>query len=462
MPVARAALAAVLLLSVVVALAVPMWYWEGGLIEIESTQFVRQYLDDRSTLQKVFDPHGNDLGTYQARELSYFVDYLDARFFEAFMLADRPVFVPASALVASALTILIAFVAMRGFPPAARLAAALVLLVFLTNYVQLVTMGILYRSAKPMLVPLLIGTLFYVLAILRDRRIPRGAKDRWRPTAALTVFVLFSVISLLDRQGFFYAVAGTIVLGIHGVLFGGRRDVLAGGVAAVCAMTLYNVMLAPFLVETINGYSPSFEYQRLPWRNIFNDPLIIQHALELVVQSAAVLLGGASVRVFGLVCAAALLWMLFTRRKRIAAATLAVIAVQTALVALLIARHPPIYDWYDHRLWYYPLPFQGLLAGLLIAAIGRVVPTWSTARTMVLSVVLVAMAIGNVVQWKDYRRAQLKSLWFPSVYTLNAALKASLADGRPRPSLSPEFFAFFEFWRMRSPALRERAGRAGH
>ncbi|MBA2258192.1 MAG: hypothetical protein H0W18_04810, partial [Acidobacteria bacterium] len=460
MPFVRPAHAAVLLLAVVVALAVPMWYWEGGLIEIESTQFVRQYLDDRSAPQKVFDPHGNDLGTYQARELSYFVDYLDARIFEVLMLADRPVFVPASALLASALTILVTFVAMRRFPPAAKLPAALVLLVFLTNYVHLVTMGMLYRSAKPMLVPLLIGTLFYVLAILRGRRIPRAAKDGWRPTAALTVFVLFSVISLLDRQGFFYAVAGTIVLGIHGVLVGGRRDVLAGGVAAVCAMTLYNLMLAPFLVETINGYSPSFEYQRLPWRNIFNDPLIIQHAFELVVQSAAVLLGGPSVRVFGLVCAAALLWMLFSRRKGIAAAIIAVIAVQTALVALLIARHPPIYDWYDHRLWYYPLPFQALLAGLLIAAIGRVVPTWSTARTVVLSVVLVAMAIGNVVHWKDYRRAQLRSHWFPSVYTQNAALKSSFADGRPRPSLSPEFFAFFEFWRMRSPALRERAERA--
>ena len=461
MRVARVAPAAVLLLAVIVALAVPMWYWDGGLIEIESTQFVRQYLDDRSTLQKVFDPHGNDLGTYQARELSYFVDYLDARVFEASMLADRPVFVPASALAASALTILVALVAMRRFSLTAKLVAALLLLVFVTNYVHLVTMGILYRSGKPLLAPVLMAAVFFVLAILGDRPVARVPGGRWRPSATLIVFVLFSVMSLLDRQGFFYAVAGTIVLGFHAVLFGGRRDVLAGAVAAVCATTLYNLVLGPFLIERINGYSPSFEYQKLPWRNIFEDPLIVQHALELVVQSAAVLLGGVSPRVFGLFCVVTLLWMLFTRRKGLAATVVAVALMQTVLGALLIARHPLIYAWYDHRLWYYPLPFQALLVALLIAGIGRVVPTWSAARVVMLSLLLLAIAAGNVVHWKDYRRAQLRSYWFPKVYTLNSALKASFADGRPRPSLSPEFFAFFEFWRARAPKLQERAERAG-
>ena len=458
---ARAAVAAVLLLAGVIAVAVPIWYWDGGLIEIESTQFVRQYLDDRTTLQKVFDPHRNDLDTYQARELSYFVDYLDARLFEASMLADRPVFVPASAVAASAVAILITFVAMRRSPPQAQLAAALMLLVFLSNYVHLVTMGMLYRSAKPLLVPVLMGAVYYVLAILRDRRVPRDPRSPWRPTAAFTVFVLFSVMSLLDRQGFFYALAATIVLAIRAVLFGGRRDALTGGIAAVVATTLYNLLLGPFLVQRINGYSPSFAYQQLPWRNIFSAPVTIQHALELVVQSAAVLLGGVPPLVFGLVLAAVLLWMLFSGRKAAAAAIIAVVVVQTALVALLIARHPPIYDWYDHRLWYYPLPFQALVTALLVVLIGRSVPTWSSARTGILCLLLATMVVGNVVRWKDYRRAQLRSYWFPGVYTLNIALKASFADGRPRPSLSPEFFAFFEFWRARAPALRERAERAG-
>lgn len=457
---AQAAVALVLSLTVVIALVVPIWYWNGGLIEIEATQFVRQYLDNRSTLQKVFDPHGNDLDTYQARELSYFVDYLDARVFEAFMLADRPLFVPASALAAAALMILVSVVAMRRFPVYAMLPAALVLLLFVTNYAHLVTMGMFYRSTKPLLAPVLIATVFYLLAILQHRPGTGNATSVRRLWAPLIVFVLFSVMSLLDRQGFYYAVAGVVILAIHAALAGGRRDVLAAGAAAVVAMVLYNLMLGPLLVERINGYSPSFAYQRLPWQNLFRDPRIVLHAGELVLQSAALLMGGAPPWLFGLASAGAAVWLLFRGRKAIVLAGVFVALVQTVLVALMIARHPPIYDYYDHRVWYYPLPFQALLVALLIAFIGRIVPAWSAGRTRMLSLVLAALAVSNVVHWNDYRRAQLRSRWFPAIYAQNAALKASFADGRPRPSLSPEYFVFFEFWRERAPALRARAERA--
>ena len=96
-------------------------------------------------------------------------------------------------------------------------------------------------------------------------------------------------------------------------------------------------------------------------------------------------------------------------RKATAAAIIAVVVIQTALVALLIARHPPIYGWYDHRLWYYPLPFQALVTALLVVLIRRAVPAWSSARTGILCLLLATMVIGNVVRWKDYRRAQLRS-----------------------------------------------------
>jgi hypothetical protein len=153
--------------------------------------------------------------------------------------------------------------------------------------------------------------------------------------------------------------------------------------------------------------------------------------------------------------------MLFSGRKAIALVVIGVGVLQMGLVALMIARHPPIFDDYDHRLWYYPLPFQALLVALLIAIVGRVVPAWGTVRTGVLSLVLAALVVGNVLRWDDHRRAQLRSgWWFRDVYSQTATLKASFADGRPRPWLSPEFAAFFEFWRARAPALRERAERA--
>ena len=456
---AQTGLAVVLLLAVVAALAVPMWYWDGGLIEIESTQFVRQYLDDRTTLQKVFDPHGNDLGTYQARELSYFVDYLDARVFEAFMLADRPFFVPASALAASVLTILLCLVAIRRFPASARLPAALLLLMYVTNYVHVVTMGMLYRSSKPLLAPVLMATVFYLVTILHDRSESRSARSFRSRSAPLVIFLLFSVMSLLDRQGFFYAVAGCLALAIHAIVVGGRRDVLLAGLAAVCAMVLYNLVLAPMLVQRINGYSPSFAYQRVPWQALVVDLSILRRSGELVLQSLATLMGGMPPAMFALIGSIVLIWMLFTRRKTVVLVVVAVCLIQATLVALLVARHPPIYDYFDHRVWYYPIPFQAVVVAVLVIVIGHVVPEGSGARTAVFGVVLAVITLANVMHWDDYRRAQLRSRWFPGIYLQNTALKASFADGRPRPSLSPEFLAFFEFWRARAPALRDRAQR---
>jgi hypothetical protein len=38
------------------------------------------------------------------------------------------------------------------------------------------------------------------------------------------------------------------------------------------------------------------------------------------------------------------------------------------MFSLMIARHPPVYEWRHHRLWYYPLTFQITLAFCLLAA----------------------------------------------------------------------------------------------
>jgi hypothetical protein len=33
-------------------IAAPYWYWSGGLLELEATQFIQQCLDNRGVLQK--------------------------------------------------------------------------------------------------------------------------------------------------------------------------------------------------------------------------------------------------------------------------------------------------------------------------------------------------------------------------------------------------------------------------
>jgi hypothetical protein len=75
----------------------PFFYWRGGLLETEATQFIPHYLDARPLLQKVFDPRTNDFGAYQARELSYLLDWVNAHVFDALLSHGAVVFVPARA-----------------------------------------------------------------------------------------------------------------------------------------------------------------------------------------------------------------------------------------------------------------------------------------------------------------------------------------------------------------------------
>src|SRR5579859_870387 len=60
-------------------------FWGRGVLDKEAISFVVNYLADRSVLATVFDVRLNDWGNYQARELSYLVDLIDARVFGALL-----------------------------------------------------------------------------------------------------------------------------------------------------------------------------------------------------------------------------------------------------------------------------------------------------------------------------------------------------------------------------------------
>jgi riboflavin transporter FmnP len=219
------------------------------------------------------------------------------------------------------------------------------------------------------------------------------------------------------------------------------------------------------LVERINGYVPNAEYQRLPLGDLIANPIIVAHASLLLLQAGAAFFGGLPMPFFGAVAVLVVAWSVL-RSRRISRTTAILAGMlllgEIALASLMIVRHPPVYDYYDHRIWYYPLPLQAMVLGLLIAAISKLGVAWSGRQTVVALVLLVAIVVSNVVHWGEYRQAQLRSRWFPVVYAQTIALKESLADGRPRPSLSPEYGALYEVCLRLSPALRARAARIQH
>ncbi|MBA3269599.1 MAG: hypothetical protein H0T71_03740 [Acidobacteria bacterium] len=460
----RAALLCARLL-VIPALIAPFWFWNNGLLELEATQFVQRYLADRPILQKVFDPHINDIGTYQARELSYFFDYLDARVFAFFMNLDRAIFVPASSVGAGFLTALVIVWQTRRWPAATALAATLLLLLYLTNFIYVVTSGVFYRSTKPLLAPVLIATVLYLFNVLARPaslgEAPGGALQSraQRARHAVTLFTLLCTLSLLDRQGFFLAVVGLAIVVMYWISRKASGGLVIAAGSAVVSMVVYNMLVGPALIRALNGYNPSFQYQNVRLAEILTTPQHFVRAAEILWQATRVLVGGLP-SALAVILLAVALWRLqpWRRARHPTVGMLVVVALPAAFLlmfAIMVARHPAIYDLTDHRLWYYPLPWQALLLAGGTCAIGYSIRA-GKAGTALLCGILALATVSNVTQWNSYRRDMSFSQWFRVVSQQSEALKASLQDGRPRPFLSPEYADFYQYCLRLSPALKVR------
>jgi len=463
--------------SLLAAIAAPAFFWRGGTLEEETIVFLHNYLDGRGPIQKVFDPHGNDFDTYQARELSYALDLLDAQVWRGLLRAGIVVFVPLSALYAPLLTwAVFARGSSRAFPALPASTRGLLLLVLLTNYVFLTTMGLFYRATKPLLVPVMLAVLFFVYWRLGD-----AARAAPRPAWVDLVVVAAGgcLMSAFDRQGFFYLAVLAVCLGLVVVVERRGMALLGGALLGLAVSTVYNYWLGPALIQAINGYSPRFAYQRMPMRKLTDLSFYVK-AVELLPGYAATLFGGFRPWLFGvgLAVAGVSLWRAVAAQSRAAARPdepaapasgagrrgLVLVglivglfaASQVFMFAAMIMRYPQVYDWVDHRLWYYPWPFQALLVFGLMTQLH-----WSWGRLDPLSrrtvdMVLVLLVVANVAHWPRHREESLASDWFPKIHDQTGRLKASLRDGRAEPGLVGAYREFLHFAWDLSPAVGAR------
>lgn len=126
------------------------------------------------------------------------------------------------------------------------------------------------------------------------------------------------------------------------------------------------------------------------------------------------------------------------------------IGSQVVMFTLMILRHQPVHEWPDHRLWYYPLPYQAFLLFGMALLVGRLVSR-DKRRVLAVNVTLIVVIIGNIASWRGHRDTLLQSPWFPTVYSQSAALKESLRDRRPAPDLNKSFRGFYEYCVRRMP-----------
>ena len=409
-------------------------FWGRGVIDEEAMFFVLNYLAERPLVALIFDPLLNDWGAYQARELSYVFDLIDARVFAWLLDRGLLLFVPLSGVVGLAAVGAVYFRGSRHVLQLDSVTASLLLSLFLSCIVTQASTAIFYRSSKILLSVALLAFLFQVTALVRSANVVRRAS----PGQLAGLFLLGLVMSTVDRQGFFY-LAGTtaIVTALWLTTCLRARSVrtkhlaiTATTVAALAVATLYNHMIAPAVIRWANGYSPGFEYQQLALTGLL-DPLIVEQAWAMFRAQTSLLFGNVPFALIGSVATSA--WMAGAVRARMTSGgpttvatlltddrlliTLASAAALVVLLGLMILRHPPIYSIPDHAFWYYTLTIHVvLLFGLSLA----VAPLGKSARLrgkLVLRGLLVAMIVGNVVHYDDHRPAMVDSGgWFQTQF----------------------------------------------
>lgn len=240
-------------------LAGSLWFQGGGFIDIEAQHFVQHYLAERDFLPTIFDVRRNDWNWYQARELSYLVDWIDAHALEASLRAGVAHLYPISHHAIVLVIVLLHLRWGRRYFPA--LPPALVVLLaglFLTSSHSF--LGLYFRSAKD-------GVALALYALVGLTFLGPGVRDasgiRWgRLSGGLALAI---AMAHFDRQGIFYlgALAGVAAL-LLVIERDARHGVLLGVFGAALALSeLNNRVITPAVIAATNGYRPTLVHQSL-------------------------------------------------------------------------------------------------------------------------------------------------------------------------------------------------------
>ncbi len=339
-----------LVLVLMSALGVSVYIQYGGLsLNRESATFLVNYWDtSRTVLQRVFDPLGNDWGLYQARELSYFIDLLDAQFIKASINCGNPHFFSLSFFIfAIGIVLIFQFCGKRLFKnldPGALLAVNVLFLLLPAVFWG----SNFFRSAKPgcaaMLAVMAFG-LYYFFLHIRER-------NTWLWPL---IFGSELLMLLFDRQGMFMAATLTVGCGILLIAVTllekdpelNRKTALLcfGSLGVVLLGTLYNLYLGPWFIFQLNGYYPKWDYQTMELQSVFN----LRGGLIFMLTNIGGMFGG-----FGMIAGAGLIlliggglilpWFKYRRRTAIytTAAFVFLLCAMTAAANLMAVRHPAL------------------------------------------------------------------------------------------------------------------------
>jgi len=414
-------------------------FWGHGIIDSEAMEFVLNYLQSRPFFAQIFDPQINDWGAYQARELSYIFDLIDARVFAALLDRHVLVFVPLSGVLGLITVSAVYFWGGRKVLALNGVMASMLLSLFLSCIVVQASTPILYRSSKIILSIALLAFFFYTFSLLQGER---------RSLTALkcaTLFLWGLLMALCDRQGFYYLNSATFVvlmLWLSAKVRGESTEraylrVIFVNAAAIGTAILYNRILAPHLIHALNGYWPNFAYQQLP---SLLDPALPAKAWYLFQQQVSFFFGNVPFLVLTAIIAIAAIGIAWKWRSAINSNTVTLVAVSIVsiiatigLLATMIARHPAVYSDRDHSFWYYTLTVQVVILFGVSAWLSFLSPPERFRFNPLLYALIAILIACNVGEYSQQRQIMIHSTgWFDSQYGHSQALVAQFATAPPQ------------------------------
>ena len=259
-----------ILILILAVLFLSSLLWNTEVLHMESASFIYNYTGDRPLLNMIFDPLNNDWGLYQGRELSYFIDCLDANFIALCAKWRMAHFYSLSFFVISILIIVIqqyyGNLLLRNLSKIEIFVGTCLLMslpAFMLN-------SSFFRSAKP-LCSLFLCLISYLTLLLYYRGIV--LKKRKNNLLIWIILAIELLMVLSDKQGVFFAASLGMIFAIFMVFsfilpklsIANNRSLffLALGTAGVLLVSvLYNGLICPQIIHALNGYYPNFDFQK--------------------------------------------------------------------------------------------------------------------------------------------------------------------------------------------------------
>ncbi len=318
----------------------------------EANCFIMHYNSGAMLHELIFDPVRTDWANYQARELSYLLDYIDAKFIFYSILNHFSHFYSVTSIFFLVMSgVLIYYKLKKLFPGKNHWLLLAVPFMYVCCYID--SIGF-FRSSKPAVSFLLLLLFFEIAEMLKE-------PERFLSVRSQTsIFIVLLLLPFFDRIGFFItavcAGSSALMLTVYSCNFSWIKEVKVEkykkalsifslfALAAVVISLIYNFIFAPALVEAINHYRPSFAYQRLQlsgaaFEKGFFFVLKNYGAYFLPVDNDLAILSGLFITFF-------LCWASFSiscnakEQYLVPVAFLGIFTVSVICCGMMIARHP--------------------------------------------------------------------------------------------------------------------------